>query len=562
MSRNKKIENKHVVIFGAGIAGLTAAHEFIKYGYQVSVHEVNNEAGGFFRSARCKKDMGMPSEYSWHGIGPWYHNVFSILKEIPFDGANSLYDKVLSRPIDFGIAPNEGKAQFDDSSSWVIDVKKMFRLTTLDKILATYLMMKVWCSKKRSEKKYSTINAKEAWRPLMSEEGLATWCSSFGPWVGSDWLNVSLHQAGHFFRKQLISKPSYLHAGDAEGGPWRHGSRSGWLLLNSPSNEAWFDKWIYHLKNSGVYFFWNSELIDLNVEHERISSAKLLSGEIIKADIFILAINPFFTSRIVDNNPALKKDSQLQLFSKLIHKGPHIQVSLRIAFSEKIYWPRKRCALVLADSLFDLTLFAQEQAWVPEVYLGERIESLWTVTACVSSVPGKLYGIPLEKCTKEQFIDEVMDQLKSSGALDTLIKEANYGKTWTDYPIERVEVWHEWIFSEDGIKGSQPKWVNSTNNQIYIPKQKTSFENLALAGAHTATEVDVWSIEAAVESGRRAVKIFESNVKIIPQYRPLIFKILSAVDDILFILRLPNILDVFFISVGAVIIYATLRGIY
>ncbi|HUS08925.1 MAG TPA: NAD(P)-binding protein, partial [Pyrinomonadaceae bacterium] len=92
---------KSVVVFGAGIAGLTVAHEFCKLGYKVRMYEPNEDAGGFFRSARTPEDQKMPSEYSWHGIGPWYHNVFDLMKQIPFDASGSFYDKGLSRPIDF-----------------------------------------------------------------------------------------------------------------------------------------------------------------------------------------------------------------------------------------------------------------------------------------------------------------------------------------------------------------------------------------------------------------------------------------------------------------------------
>ena len=60
---------KSIVIFGAGIAGLTAALELAQLGYAVSVYEATEEPGGFFRSARLGKD-NMPMEYSWHGMGP------------------------------------------------------------------------------------------------------------------------------------------------------------------------------------------------------------------------------------------------------------------------------------------------------------------------------------------------------------------------------------------------------------------------------------------------------------------------------------------------------------
>jgi uncharacterized protein with NAD-binding domain and iron-sulfur cluster len=51
---------KSIVIFGAGIAGLSAAHELIRLGYNVSVYESTDQPGGFFRSSRIYKDnLGM-----------------------------------------------------------------------------------------------------------------------------------------------------------------------------------------------------------------------------------------------------------------------------------------------------------------------------------------------------------------------------------------------------------------------------------------------------------------------------------------------------------------------
>ena len=74
----------------------------------------NTEAGGFFRSTQGSRDQEMPSEYSWHGMGPWNHNVFDVMRQIPFDEHDSVYDSALSRPIGFGDAPDDGTAEFDD----------------------------------------------------------------------------------------------------------------------------------------------------------------------------------------------------------------------------------------------------------------------------------------------------------------------------------------------------------------------------------------------------------------------------------------------------------------
>ena len=66
-----------VVIIGAGIAGLTAAHELVDKGFQVEVYEKGEVAGGMARSVRTSK--GVPSEHSWRGYAPFYFNAFEIM---------------------------------------------------------------------------------------------------------------------------------------------------------------------------------------------------------------------------------------------------------------------------------------------------------------------------------------------------------------------------------------------------------------------------------------------------------------------------------------------------
>lgn len=551
------MSRKTVAIFGAGIAGLTAAHEFAALGYKVYVYEANCQAGGFFRSARLPGDKNMPSEYSWHGMGPWYHNVFDLMKQIPFDETGSLYDKGLSRPIDFGLAPDKGRAEFDDASG--LDFSRMFRMSRWDYIKWAWLLFKTWAANRRTFEHYSRLNASEEWKPLLSELAWKTWRACFGPWIGSDWTNVSLHTAGQFFRKQLISKPTHHHGADAEGPAWSHGSRDGWLLLRGPSNECWFDRWVPHLKKKDVEFFWEESLFKLDFDGENITAAHLESGTTFQADIYVLATNPFAAANILDRTPQLAEKEQLRLFRPLVADGPHTQVSFRIAFSERIEWPRERAAIIVADSEFNLTLFAEEQVWTSDIDLGDGVKSLWTCTACVATVPGRLFGLPIIHCTKEQFVEEVMAQLFSCDGLNQMIQEANGGSGLKSFPIAKVAVWREWQFSPAGIHGHQPKWVNRTNNQQYLPTQATPVANLVLAGAHTKTAVDVWSIEAAVESGRLAVQAIEPSVKVIPQYKPLWLRIISALDDVCFAMRTPHVLDC--LLVACIIALVTLIAI-
>lgn len=534
---------RSVVVHGAGIAGLAAAHEFARRGWQVTVIEENPDAGGFFRSARRHEDGNIPSEYSWHGMGPWYHNLFDLLKQIPFDDTGSLYERALSRPIAFGVAADTGTAQFDDTGSFP-DIRRMFRMTRGDAFRWAWLMLKTWTANRRSEGAYASLNAAEEWRRVLTPTASATWAACFGPWIGSDWTRVSLHQAGLFFRRQLMTRPAHWHAGDAAGPSWVQGARSGWLLLRGPSSEFWFERWVAYLSSLRVQFRFGQTLHRLEFDGERIVAAVLESGERIHGDVHVLAVHPFAAADILDRSPELAQLEQLRSFRPLVQDGPHTQVSFRVAFTERIHWPRPRCALVIADSEFDLTMFAVEQVWPTEVDLGDEVASLWTATACVSSVPGCVYGLPLERCTREQFIEEVKAQLLRCKALDQLVRDGNDGRGLASFTICHVEVWHEWLFQPEGIEARQPKWVNTTTTQPWQPTQRTPVGNLVLAGAHTRTGADLWSIEAAVESGRRAAQVFESAVTVLPQHRPLALRWLGAMDDVLYRMGAPHVMHV------------------
>jgi len=357
----------------------------------------------------------------------------------------------------------------------------------------------------------------------------------------------ALDQPGEFFKKQLTSKPLHPHKADQDGPAWTHGTGAGWLLFKGPSSEYWFSPWVKYLKEKGVSFYWEKALTKLEFDGTTIISA-FCGEEKIQGDIYILAINPFITANVLSRTPALERQAELNSFKPLIQGGPHIQVSFRLAFSEKIKFFRVRTAAVVSDSEFNLTIFAEEQVWDKEVDLGQNIKSLWTGTSCISSVPGRIYHKPVNNCTKEEFIEEVKAQILSCGALNELIKKANNGKGLKEFPIINIEVWHEWKFSSDGIKSLQPKWVNSTHTQAYLPAQKTPVLNLFLAGAHTQTQAQVWSIEGAVESGRRAAKAIDDRVEVLNQYRPRLTTILSGIDDILYSFKAPQVIDFIFLS--------------
>jgi hypothetical protein len=81
------------------------------------------------------------------------------------------------------------------------------------------------------------------------------------------------------------------------------------------------------------------------------------------------------------------------------------------------------------------------------------------------------------------------------------------------------------------------------HDSAFMPPQTTPVANLFLAGSHTRTQAHVWSIEGAVESGRRAAKAIDSRVGVIDQYIPGWIRMISKIDDVFYAVKAPHVVD-------------------
>ena len=85
---------KEIIIIGGGISGLTTAHELVEQGYDVTILERNEIVGGIARTYQNEDQKICPIEYSWRAYGKWYQNVYNIMKRIPFNDKEYVYDSV------------------------------------------------------------------------------------------------------------------------------------------------------------------------------------------------------------------------------------------------------------------------------------------------------------------------------------------------------------------------------------------------------------------------------------------------------------------------------------
>ena len=122
--------SKKVIIFGGGVAGLSAAHELIKRNFDVTIYESKGVPGGKARSTDVPESATagrkpLPGEHGFRFFPRFYRHVTSTMKEIPFQG-KTVYDN-LTQTSEIRVA------QFDKPSfflparfpSSIKDVKKI-----------------------------------------------------------------------------------------------------------------------------------------------------------------------------------------------------------------------------------------------------------------------------------------------------------------------------------------------------------------------------------------------------------------------------------------------------
>lgn len=563
-------DTKSVVVFGAGVSGLTAAHYLSRRGYTVTVVESLDTPGGLAKSQRVGENI--PTEYSWRGFGPWYHNVFDVMKTIKNEkDENTVFDTELSDPLQFYPVHDEVTSPHFNNEKYYISGK--WRRFNIDRIKLYWLFLQGCVANKRSVEKYSKINAHKYMGYYMSSRGADTFASTFGPFIGVDSSRASFHTTSSFFQKNLTGcrKPLLHSTTDKETGEvknWLHGNKKGWLILKNTSNESWFNPWVSQLKNDGVKFRFCTSLNKINTDGKIITGTEIINSEgkieELKFDKYVLSINPFHTDKILDKTPELLEMSdELKKFKNLVKDGEHIQISFRIAFDEDIIFPNKESAFIFTDSEYNITLFSQNQIWHDDVSLGKsrngklEVKSLWSGTSTVDSSPGSLFNLPMKNLTKEQFKAEILHQIYKSKQFKKVMKNLN-NRDIDTYNMIEFEVWPTWIFPEDNkdkVRGEQPKWINTTNTQQYMPNSSTNIDNLILSGAHTNTTTNLWSMEAAAESGRKAADIISGCETVIEQKPPLYLRALNSVDDFLYDLGLPNLINFLWILLLLILVY-------
>ena len=321
-----------------------------------------------------------------------------------------------------------------------------------------------------------------------------------------------------------------------------------WQVMNKPTSEAWIDPWVKFLKSKGVKFNFNHELKKINYANNKILNMEFINNKkkIVKtSDNYCICINPFNMYDILENSKLFKMSNKY-LNLNFINN----QISFRLGLNRKIKFQKNNLGFILVDSPFDITFYPQEDHWEKNINLGlnGKIKSLWSGTITLTYKKGIKFNKTAINLNKKDLIEEVIEQFITSKRFINLIKKNNNGYILKKDDIIYSEVFEDWYFKNGRLKSKNLKWVNNTSNEEFRPSNKTKFTNLYVAGSHCKTSVNIWTMESSVESGKMAANLILEKYKLnkcfIYKHKSLlIFRWLQHLDNILFELKLPSIIN-------------------
>lgn len=533
-----------VHILGAGIAGLTCAHEVLDNSppsTRVVVYEKEDYPGGFACSSKNEEgDLSFPTEHSWRGYAPFYRNLFEMVDRVSSFDRSRMFSKPLRffQPRDSGEPSTKG--------------------TRADTATVVYYALKAMCASPERECEYARIDFREVMQRKLSENGYLQVAEMLGPGLGLDMYRTSLYHVGKYATGVAEER-------SLEGRRFREG----WSVMMGPTNEVWIDPWVQHLKQTYPSRF---ELRTGTIAHrlrfsetqDRVLSFAVADthggGDVVflgETDTVVVATDPF-TARDLFREAGLS-NQDTDLLKGLIREGPHSQVAFRVVFSEPIEFPEEMSVFALPDSEYNITVCPQKRIWGDSHTLDPRIGALWSGTACqVTERPGALFGVPGLSLTREDFAKEIYYQIRKCIGLDRVVRTCNKGRSLDTFEILGIEVWKAWQNTHDGLEApGERKWVTTMGTLPYRPPQRVQgVSNLVMSGAHTRTSMSLWSMEGAVEAGKLSARVVCKAGGGIPVHThrpPALIRAASRADSVLYGLGLPNVLDVALALTAAVV---------
>ena len=509
----------HVAVLGGGVAGLTAAHELVERGFKVTVIEPK-ALGGKARSIPVPGTgsggrADLPGEHGFRFFPGFYKNIPDTMRRIPVAGnPNGVFDNLVNASQELLIfngnqrfyTPPTPDTLFQDYQG---PIQAVQTLVTMMGIGAGVPINEIEYFLRKLEVFLTSCDA----RRVGEWEHVSWWdyvnAAKFSPEyqrVFGNGLTKDLVAAkGTKASTRVIGLMAEAFVYDVIGQEVPAVSaQSGYgdadRLLDAPTNEAWIDPWVAHLKSLGVRFHLGYRATKLRLEGGRVSSAivedRRRTRRRLDADWFICAMPveqmvKLLDRRLVAADPGLARLRHLETdwmngIQYFLNRPPSLQVKGHVAFLE---------------TPWALTAIEQGLFWKRDIakqYGAGDVVDIYSVDISDFFTPGILYGKTASECTPTQIAREVWAQMKQ--------ELTNYGETpLTDDMIVRWFLDPAITYAGGRATSSEPLLINTTGSLDDQPEAQTALPNLFLAADYVRNDIGLATMEGANESAREAV---------------------------------------------------------
>lgn len=561
-----------VIIIGAGIGGLSAAHELLALNakqdavrFEVSLYERSQVVGGKAASqwptaTRDGKTVTLPGEHGFRFFPHFYRHMTQTLREIEipeelrYDGKKSVFDRLVPST----------KAGLADRGT----VHQVSRPTAagpqafkeLAKIVANGLRLEPKDALRYGFHLLKFLSTSDERR--LGEYDAISW---------HDFLKVDDEKYGDEFMKLVVMGSVNLSAMKADEGSARTiGNISMQMMfdfapddpphpadavLNAPTDKSLLEPWQAHLERGRARFNFERALTGIRLGTDgRITSLVLQSPdnsveEVAVGDASVIlavpieALVPLLTDELAD------ADANLDNLRKLHEKSPtRPMVGAQYFLKDKLNVIDGCGHVTFPKSAYALTAVSQSAFWHDALpyFKGTGVKDVLSVIASqwdkIAPNRGDLVGvIAADHTSGKTLLDEIWAQVAEG--LGDKIAETLVVERHLDANVQM----------DRGLVGNAtPLLVHPVGGYLLRPPARVEIPNFFLAADFVRTKTDLASMESANEAARRAVRAIAEDRDIAAEYRPQLwsfgegnfFAAAKRLDRLLFNAGLPHAMDV------------------